>query len=195
VGNGGVPIQVLGKKIGRGLHCNLQGLLFQDAFEPVTDEGAHNKDEHEEYNLDKNTEYTQETDTNTYAEGNKEHRDEHENNTQNDTDDRAIFKEAQEVFLPMVKKAKCYTDDKIQQLKPHVNTPDLKQNITLPPLNRFRAVTGISARDILEYNAVRKGVLISERNTSLSGSDESQPPWFFTDLPGFMALTGNILGK
>jgi hypothetical protein len=40
------------------------------------------------------------------------------------------------------------------------------------------------------------GVLISERNTSLSGrGDESQPPWFFTDHPGFMALTGNILGK
>ncbi|MCX6684295.1 MAG: hypothetical protein NTZ37_06170 [Methanoregula sp.] len=38
--------------------------------------------------------------------------------------------------------------------------------------------------------------MISERNTSLSGrGDESQPPWFFTDHPGFMALTGNILGK
>jgi hypothetical protein len=132
-GERGIPIQVLERIIGRGLHCSLQGLLFQDAFEPVTDKGTHNKDDHEDYNLDKNTKYTQETDTNTYAERNKEHRDKHENNTQNDTGDRAIFEEAHEVFLPMVIKAKCYTDDKIQQRKPHINTPDLKQNITLLP--------------------------------------------------------------
>jgi hypothetical protein len=122
----------------------LQWLFFQDAFEPVTDKGAHDKDDHEDNNHDKNTEHSQETDINTQSNRNKEQRDEHENNTENNTYDRAVFKNAHEIFLPMVKKAKCYTNDEIQQFKPQVNTPDLKQNITLQPLNRFRVATGIS---------------------------------------------------
>jgi hypothetical protein len=50
----------------------------------------------------------------------------------------------------MVKKTKGYTDDKIQQFKPHIYFPDVKQNIKLPPLNRFRVVTGIPTCHILD---------------------------------------------
>jgi hypothetical protein len=149
-------------------NCSLlKGLLFQDAFEPVTEIGAHNKDEHEDHNLDKNTEHSQETDTNTYAVVNKKHRDQHENNTQDDADNRTIFEEAHEVFFPLVKKAKCYTEDEIQQFKPHANTPDLKQNITLQPLNRFRVATGVSACHFRDYNAVRDRVGKYEENQSI----------------------------
>jgi hypothetical protein len=108
-----------------------------DIFKPVTDKGTDDKDYHEDHYLNKNTEHSQKTDPDTYFSGNKEHRHEHENNPQNKTGDRPIPKDAREVFLSTVKKAKCYTDDEIQQFKPHVSTPDLKQNIIHPALNKL----------------------------------------------------------
>jgi hypothetical protein len=113
-------------------------LFFQDAFKPVANKCAHDKDDHKNDDLDKDSKHTQETDTYADAFGNKERREKDENNAQNNTDNGSIPEDAQEVFFPMVKKAKCYPDDEIQQFKPHVNAPDLKQNIGLPLLNRFR---------------------------------------------------------
>ena len=84
-----------------------KGLLFQGTFEPVTNKGANDKDDHKDYYHDKYPEHSQETNTNACASGNKEHRDEHENNTQDETDNRAVSEDAYEVFFPPVKKAKC----------------------------------------------------------------------------------------
>jgi hypothetical protein len=115
----------MGVKRGGGpLYTLLFGLfLFQDAFEPVTNKGTYDKDNHVDDNHDKNIKYSQETGSKTYAAGNKDSRDEHKGNTQNETDNRSIPEDTHEVFLPPVKKPKCYADDEIQQVKPHANTP------------------------------------------------------------------------
>jgi hypothetical protein len=114
------------------------GLFFQDTFEPVTDKCANDEDDHKNDDLDKYSKHTKETDTDADTFRNKERREKDKNNTQNETNDGSIPQDAQKVFFPMVKKAKCYPDNEIQQFKPHINTPDLKQNIGLPLLNRFR---------------------------------------------------------
>ena len=46
--------------------------LFQDTLEPVTDKGARDKYEHEDDYHDEDTKYSQETDIDTRAFGNKE---------------------------------------------------------------------------------------------------------------------------
>jgi hypothetical protein len=100
-------------------------LFFQDTFKPVTNEGTSDKDNHKDDNLDKNSKHSQETDAYAQVFGNEEHRDEHKDNTQNDPDDCTISQDTHEVFFPMMKKAKGYTKDKIQQFKPHPYSPGL----------------------------------------------------------------------
>jgi hypothetical protein len=101
----------------------LWGLFSQEAFKPVTDEGTNDKDDHVEDNDDENAKYAQETGTDAHAPGHNKCREKHKDNTQDEAGDRSIPQDAHEVFFPTVKKAKCYTDNEIQQFKPHVNAP------------------------------------------------------------------------
>jgi hypothetical protein len=100
-------------------------LFFQGAFNPVANEGTSDKDNHKDDYLDKNSKYTQETDAYTQFPGNEEHRDEHKDNPQNNPCDGTISQNTHEVFFTMMKKAKRDTKDKIQQFKPHPDSPGL----------------------------------------------------------------------
>jgi hypothetical protein len=100
-------------------------LFFQDTFKPVTYEGTSDKDNHKDDNLNKNSKHPKETDAYTQVPGNKEDRDEHKDNPQNDPDDGTISQNTHEVFFSMMKKAKADTKDKIQQFKPHPDPPGL----------------------------------------------------------------------
>jgi len=101
----------------------LRGLFSQEAFEPVANKCTHDEDDHVDDDNDKNAKYSQETGTDTHTPGHNRRREEHKDNTQDEAGNRSIPEDAHEVFFPTVKKAKCYTDDEIQQFKPHANTP------------------------------------------------------------------------
>jgi hypothetical protein len=121
---------------GSGIHGHgstwKKGLLFQDTGELVTNKSADDKDDHEEDNLDKNTKQSQETDINTRATGNYEHRNEYKDNTKDDTGYRAIPEYAHVILFPAMKKAKDNTQNQVQYFKQHTNSLGLG-NITSPP--------------------------------------------------------------
>jgi hypothetical protein len=118
-------------------------LLFPEAFEPVTDKGAHNKDDHVDDDDDENIKYPSETRAETEASKNKNPRYEHKGNSQNETGYRPVPEDAHEVFLPAMKKAKCNTDDEIQQVKPDIIVHEYQQYL-VSYLKMFRKRDGFS---------------------------------------------------
>jgi hypothetical protein len=128
----------------RRLHCSRKWLLFQNTAEVVTDKSTDDKDDHEDDDINKNAKNSQETDINIHHARDKIPRGEHEDDSKDETNNRAIPEDAIVIFRSLVKKAKGNSQDQVQYFKQHDYSLDYG-SIASPSPKSFRKSTGAFA--------------------------------------------------
>jgi hypothetical protein len=110
----------------------------------VTDKSTDDKDDHEDDDINKNAKNSQETDINIHHARDKIPRGEHEDDSKDETNNRAIPEDAIVIFRSLVKKAKGNSQDQVQYFKQHDYSLDYG-SIASPSPKSFRKSTGVFA--------------------------------------------------